>query len=54
MRASLTTLENIVAYVQLDGLETIFKHINQTSEAEYNELHVNFLKNYTINALTAL
>jgi hypothetical protein len=53
-RASLNVLEAIVTYVDLPGLEIIFKHINATPENEYNELHVNFLKNYTINALTAV
>ena len=50
-RASLEILKELVQYVGLETLELIFQHVNQTKQEEFTELHVNFLKNYTINAL---
>ena len=53
-RAALKTLESLVQYVDLTRLGQIFGHISQTKEEDFTELHVTFLKEYTINALKNL
>ena len=54
IRASLDVLQNICQFVELETLAGFYNHIKLLPDSEYDEMRVNFLKQYTEGAFACL
>ena len=54
MRATLTTIEHLIQFLQLSQLEKVFSHLKVLPDSQYDEMRVDFLKKYSDGALDAL
>lgn len=54
VRASLSMLEGIAGFLDIDVLGKFYSHIKLLPDEEYDEMRVNFLKKYTEGSLNCL
>jgi hypothetical protein len=54
VRASLSMLENIAPFLEIEVLAKFYCHIKLLPDEEYDEMRVNFLKKYTEGSLSCL
>jgi hypothetical protein len=53
-RATLTTIEQLIKFLQPEQLSKFYHHLKLWPDAEYDDMRVDFLKKYTEGALDAL
>ena len=54
MRATLSSIEHLISFLQLGQLEKFYAHLKLFPDSSYDDMRVDFLKKYCEGALDAL